>query len=121
MSGSRKPGHTFPKSARLRTRNEFLRVQNRGWKVSSEHLMGLALKKEGAPTRVGFTVSSKVGTAVVRNRIRRRLKEIYRKRQALLPEGIELVFIAKQSSATADFASLTRSVEFILDKMARHF
>src|SRR5207237_138553 len=68
------------KDERLRRRPDYLHVQGTGAKVSSDSLIALALKNERSITRLGLTVSSKVGNAVVRNRIRRRLRELYRKR-----------------------------------------
>ena len=121
MSESPTKGFSFPKSARLRRRSEFLKVQESGTKVSSQHLLGLALRRDASAARVGFTVSSKVGPSVVRNRVRRRLREIYRKRQGMLPPGVELVFIAKQSAAHADSTALTESVEAILRKLRSSF
>src|SRR5216683_532034 len=57
----------FPQSLRLRRREEFLRIQRQGIKVSTDPLLALALRNSGAVTRLGVTVSTKVGNAVVRN------------------------------------------------------
>lgn len=111
----------FPKACRLRNRREFLRVQNGGAKVSADRLLALALETGGPTTRVGFTVSSKVGNAVVRNRVRRRLRELYRKRRDALPRGLDLVIIAKSSAAEADFAELGRDFDELSRKLARRF
>lgn len=112
-------GERFPKSARLRTRQEYLRVQERGTKVSAGCLLALALPNRLGTTRIGFTVSSKVGKAVVRNRVRRRLRELARKRRAALPKGLDVVLIARSSAATEDFAGLSRSFDAIVAKLAK--
>lgn len=96
-------------------------MQNGGFKVSTEHLLGVALQRDQAPPRVGLTVSRKVGPAVVRNRIRRRLREIYRQRQQALPAGVDLVLIARPSAATADSVALARSVDVIFQRLSRQF
>ncbi len=105
--------HSFPKEVRLRRRAEFLRVQDRGHKITADCLLCLSLPNgtSDGQTRLGLTVSTKVGPAVVRNRIRRRLREIFRARKASLPRGLDMVFIARSSAAEADFARLLRAYE----------
>lgn len=92
--------HGFPKSHRLRRRSEFLRVQDTGRKFHTAHTL-VFLVDEGsvAPCRLGITVSKKVGNAVVRNRVRRMIREVFRRQKAQLKDGLELVVIAKQSAA----------------------
>lgn len=67
-----------PASDRLKMRAEFLRVASQGKRVAVHGLVLQALPREGQPLRVGFTVTRKVGNAVIRNRTRRRLKEAVR-------------------------------------------
>lgn len=59
-----------------------------------------------SPARVGIVTSRRVGGAVQRNRMRRRLREIFRARRARLPAGLWLVVTAKPGSAVATFAEL---------------
>jgi ribonuclease P protein component len=114
-------GEGFPKSLRLQKRREFLRVQERGQKVAAGPLLGLALPNERGVTRLGLTVTTKVGNAVVRNRIRRRLREIFRKRRGQLPVGIDLVLIARASAAEAGFEELAASFESIAQRLRGMF
>lgn len=109
----------FPKKLRLRSRGEFLKVQTRGLKVTQEPLLGLFLPNGLPFTRLGLTVSSKVGNAVVRARIRRLLRECFRKKRHLLPEGVDLVLIARSGAATADFDALCRAFEGVAQKLSR--
>lgn len=114
---------TFPKEVRLRRRAEFLRVQDRGQKVTADCLLVLVLPN-GRPdglTRVGLTVSSKVGNAVVRSRIRRRLRELFRTRRASLPKGLDMVFIARSSAKDADGPRVTRAFERVQQELARRY
>lgn len=102
---------SFPKEVRLRRRSEFLRVQEQGAKITADCLLCLVLPN-GRPdgfTRLGLTVSTKVGPSVVRNRIRRRLRELFRVRKAALPRGLDMVFIARSSAAQADFDRLAKA------------
>jgi ribonuclease P protein component len=69
--------------------------------------------------RVGLTVSGKCGNAVVRNRIKRRLRAIIRKEfQLLMLAGHDYVFIARPNAAIADFATIARDVRYCLKKLA---
>ncbi len=111
----------FPKSARLRKRRDFLRVQERGTKVAVGSLLALVQRNEGGVTRLGLTVSSKVGNSVVRNRIRRTLRELYRKRQGSFPAGLDLVLVARASAKDAGFARLAQDFERVVAQVARQF
>jgi ribonuclease P protein component len=86
-----------------------------------EPLLALALRNEVGATRMGFTVSTKVGNAVVRNRIRRRLRELYRQRRASLPSGVDAVLIARSGAATADFQRLSRAFDQIAARLRSLF
>ena len=115
--------HTFTKDVRLRFRPEFLKVQDRGHKISADCMLALALPNGRADglTRLGLTVSTKVGNAVVRNRIRRRLRELFRTRRHDLPKGLDLVLIARNSAATADWPVLVRSFTRMSAELTRKF
>jgi ribonuclease P protein component len=87
------------KSMRLRRRREFLAVQSAGTKVNTRHFVALVSRGEtGAGGRVGLTVSKRVGIAVVRNRIKRLVREWLRT-HAWVPDGLDVVIIAKDSAA----------------------
>lgn len=107
MSAPRREG--FPKALRLKSRREFVHVQEGGVKVSAGPLLGVALRSGREMTRVGLTVSSKVGNAVERARLRRRLRELFRKRRAELPAGLDVVLIARQAARRAGFAELSQA------------
>lgn len=114
-------GERFPASLRLRKRREFLRVQAGGVKVTAGPLLALALPNGSGATRVGLTVSSKVGNAVVRAHVRRLLRELFRKRRGELPAGIDLVFIARPSAADADFATFGRAFGEVARRLGERF
>lgn len=94
----------FPKRRRLRKRPEFLSVQREGRAAHGRYVLALARARDGqgkarAETRVGITVSKKVGSAVVRNRIKRLIRE-YARRHELAP-GRDVVIISKRKAARA--------------------
>ncbi len=74
------PSPRNPVVLRLRTRPEFLRASAKGRKAATPGLVLQSFRREagGSETRVGFTVTKKVGNAVTRNRARRRLREVAR-------------------------------------------
>ncbi|HEU4735130.1 MAG TPA: ribonuclease P protein component [Kofleriaceae bacterium] len=95
---------------RLRKRSDFLAVQAGGQKVHGRHVLAIAQRQADAASqgRLGLTVTKKVGNAVVRNRIRRLLREWLRL-HGWVPAGWDMVLVAKDSAARQlhpdDFAS----------------
>ncbi len=73
------------------------------------YLVLYARKNKTGLNRVGITVSKKLGKAHVRNRIRRRLREVYRiNEEAFLP-GYDIVVVARSKTVDAEFSKLTKS------------
>lgn len=97
-------GLSFPKECRLRRRPDFLAVRDQGSSFA-EGPLAASYRPGGAQLRVGLTVSSKVGGAVVRNRVKRRLREAVRHELAALPPG-DLVLVARSSATGTSVASL---------------
>jgi ribonuclease P protein component len=91
----------FPKSRRLTLDSEFQRVRREGSSVRGGTLTLGVLKnaEPNAPVRAGFITSRRVGRAVVRNRTRRRLREIFRKHQHEISSGVWIVTIASARAA----------------------
>lgn len=97
----------FPKSRRLTRREEFERVKKSGEVHPGKSLLLNVLRVEhGACFRAGFVTSRKIGGAVVRNRVRRRLREIVRKHQHEVVEPVWIVTVARAPAARATFAQL---------------
>ena len=88
------------KERRVRKRVDFLRVQGDGRAVRTPHfVMLVAARVPHGPTRLGIVATKKTGNAVARNRIKRLCRECFRLTPAMLPEGIDLVVIAKPGAA----------------------
>jgi ribonuclease P protein component len=85
----------FPKSSRLKRTAEFRRVFDRRRSVTNGRMTVCACENELGFTRIGLSVSRKVGGAVVRNRWKRLLREAFRLSRERLPLGIDLVVVPK--------------------------
>jgi ribonuclease P protein component len=97
---------TFSKDDRLRKRREFEECYSSGVRVSGRHIQVFLLADSAGRARLGISVPRRVGSAVTRNRVRRRLREIFRRTRPLLPLPARLVVNARPSSAAAAFAEL---------------
>jgi len=80
------------------------------------YLVLYARRNRTATNRVGVTVGKKLGHAVVRNRVRRRLREIYRLNEARFAPGWDIVVVARSRCIGADFGKLTRSYLSLAEK-----
>ena len=97
----------FPAARRLKSNREFERVRRDGRDFRGA-LMILGVLESDAKSafRAGFVTSRRVGAAVVRNRARRRLREIVRRHQHAVLPGIWLVVVARPAAAGASWAAL---------------
>ena len=77
--------------------------------VGCSHLVLYARPNRSEKNRIGITVSKKLGHAVVRNRIRRRLREVYRLNEEKFQPGWDIVVVARSRCVEADFQSLTKA------------
>ncbi len=103
---------------RLRRRSEFLEVQGRGRKVVTPRFVFLFLRQEGGRRRLGITVSRRVGVAVRRNRTKRLVREVFRRRKGELPSG-DLVVIARRAAVEAGFWDLWEDFSRLIRKLRR--
>lgn len=113
----------FPRAARLTRSGEFAQVSTRGQAEHGRFMICKVLRVEQSGNladgaRIGIVTSRRVGSAVVRNRVRRRLREIVRADRPKLPPDCWIVLIAKTAAGTAAFADL-RSEWHRLAKRAR--
>ena len=98
---------SFPKSRRLTRGSEFEQVRKQGKTQGNKLLILNVLEIEAATSfRAGFVTSRKIGGAVARNRVRRRLREIVRKHQHRMIKPVWIVTVAREASADASFAVL---------------
>ena len=110
LSGVGRPGSRlgFGAADRLRTRAEFLRVQRIGARFQSDHFVVYTVRfPESQAVRLGTTISRRLGNAVIRNRIKRRIRECFRLSLRLrLPAGTAVVVIGRLGAGALDMQSL---------------
>ena len=121
MNSSPAVSEGFSRDDRLRQRREFEECYASGVRVSGRHLQVFVLAD---PTRdrlrLGISVPKRVGGAVSRNRVRRRLREIFRRTRALMPaRRAAIVVNARPSAATASFQELSEDFARAVSRASR--
>lgn len=110
----------LPQQSRIRRPQQFRLVTRTGQRAGGRTLSAyLLMVLDGGPAKVGFIVSRAVGSAVVRNRVKRRLRELARARLAGLPSGCMLVVRAHPAAATARQADLAVDLDLVLGRLLR--
>jgi len=120
----------LPQQSRMRRPEDFRRVLRTGRRAGGSVLAGhLLLAADpsgesggvhaGDPAKVGFIVSRAVGSAVVRNRVKRRLRELMRRRLASLPGGCLLVLRAHPAAAGVRQADLAADLDLVIGRLLR--
>lgn len=114
----------LPQHSRMRSPEEFKRTMRAGRRAGGATLSGHLLLAAGpvpeyAVPKVGFVVSRAVGSAVVRNRVKRRLRELMRGRIASLPGGCLLVLRAHPAAAGVRQADLAADLDLVLERLLR--
>jgi len=90
----------------LKKNYEFRRLYSRGKSVVTPVLVVYCRRRRGKENRLGITVSAKIGKAVVRNKVRRRLREIYRLSEDGLKGGFDIVVVARGRAVGAPYRKL---------------
>ena len=128
----------FPRRLRLQRRREFLRVQRSGAKHHTRYFLVFvapsALRGRGRnpgvlaevptpvasglpATRLGVTVTRKVGKAVKRNRIKRLVREAFRREHHALPAGLDMVFVAKRDAVETTFEAVVHDMRALAGRL----
>ena len=116
----------LPQQSRMRRPEEFRRVLRTGRRAGGSVVAGHLLLvgsdgpvRSSEPAKVGLIVSRAVGSAVVRNRVKRRLRELMRRRVASLPGGCLLVLRAYPAAASARQEDLAADLDLVIGRLLR--
>lgn len=109
---------SLPKTRRVLRSSEFREIYANGVRMTSRYFAAFCQQSPGAgaPSRFGFTVPRALGKAVVRNSLRRRLREAVRGQLHLLPADWTIVFNPRRSVLNASFDDLSREVSRLFVK-----
>jgi ribonuclease P protein component len=115
--------HRFTRQERLTRRPDYLEVQERGRRLSGSSYLLLALPRRvpsGLPRpRLGITVSKKVGKAVVRNLVKRWVRESYRRMSGLVPAGLDLVVVARPTAPACGYQGTAAELRGLLRRLPK--
>lgn len=109
---------SFPRERRVLRGVDFERVFATKAYAADGVLVVSAGRAADGRTRLGLSVSRKVGNAVVRNRWKRLIREAFRRQKDLLPTGVDLV-VRPRAGAAAEYAAVFRSLSHLAQRAAR--
>ena len=101
----------------LKENYEFRRLYQKGASAVGGGMVLYCRKNRLGHNRLGVTVSTKLGHAVVRNRVRRRIREIFRLSQGKMKQGYDCIVVARTRAAHADYWELKRAFEKTCKKL----
>jgi ribonuclease P protein component len=123
LSGTREPAdsgaRTFSKRARVLRTSEYRRVYDHGARIPGPLFAAFCFARpdsEAEGPRLGLTVPRAVGKAVIRNRIKRRLREVFRLQRAALSPKWDIVLNPRRTAAEAPFVDLERAMRKVIDR-----
>lgn len=96
----------FPPHFRLRKRHEFLSLQGEGRRQTVPHFVVITRQRQQPPSRLGITTSRKIGGAPARNRVRRLVREFFRRHHLRLAPPCDVLIIARPGAASIRYADV---------------
>ena len=119
-NASRRPrGEAFPRTCRVGARRDFRAAYEDGAKQHGRLVVVFARPRAEGGLRLGLTATRKAGGAVVRNRARRRMREIFRRWAATAPEvSVDLIVNISEQATRSPFAALSSEVTALLTRAA---
>jgi len=107
--------HSFPKENRIRKRPDFLLISKKGHKFYAPDFLLIRHVTGGDLSRIGITVSRKVGNSVVRNRVKRYIREFFRNNRELFACA-DYSIIARSGAAKIDYAKVCKELSDVLKR-----
>jgi ribonuclease P protein component len=109
---------TFTKADRIRTSIDYRTLSKQGGRQYSDCFLIISQENQLSRSRLGITVSKKVGKAVTRNRIKRIIRDYFRLNRRLLPGRLDINIIARQSSGRIGAAAIRNHLECCFETIA---
>ena len=110
----------FPRTARILRSSDFRVVYDNGFRLSGPMFAAFCLARkspgESAGVRLGLTVPRAIGGAVVRNRIKRRLREVFRKHRAEFGPQWDIVLNPRRAALNAPFVEIEKAFQRVIEK-----
>ena len=94
----------------IKRNKDFRSIYKRGKSRVTPVLAMYVRKNKNTANRIGITVSTKVGKAVVRNRVRRRIREAYRKNEGAFLSGYDIIFVSRVRAASVSFSEIEKNI-----------
>lgn len=110
---------SFTKTERIRKSSEYRILSKYGTRCYSDYFIIVSRKNQFSRSRLGITVSKKVGKAVIRNRIKRIIREYFRLNRSMLPVYLDINVIVRQPSAKLENAQFREKLGCILNKVSQ--
>ena len=107
-------GQRFPKAKRIRKRGEFLKLQQVGRRRAGTRFVVVTVPSRGGVSRLGITASRRVGGAVVRNRVKRLVREFFRQHHDRIQPPRDVLVIARPQAAGAEYAEVKQELSTAL-------
>jgi ribonuclease P protein component len=104
------------KNERIKKNSQFRFIYSRGKSYSNDKLVLYMFRNKKNVNRIGLSVSKKIGNSVVRNRIKRLIRESYRLNKDTCKKGFDIIFIARIGSKNAKYKDIEKSVINLIKK-----
>ncbi|RPJ82663.1 MAG: ribonuclease P protein component [Deltaproteobacteria bacterium] len=111
----------FTKSDRITNRSEFVNLSNNGQKLKNEHFIAAVRPGRSTITRLGITVTKKIGCAAIRNRIKRLTREYFRLNRHRIQGIWDINIIARKETSTISSKIAFSSLERLFDVLVREY
>jgi ribonuclease P protein component len=112
-------GFRFPAALRLKKTREFNDVYRRGRRARGRLFLVVFLRNELPYSRIGLSVGKRIGGAVRRNKVKRMLREAFRRTRHELPSGLDLVVVAEERTAKYHYADVASELQKLLSAPGR--
>jgi ribonuclease P protein component len=112
------PRFTYTRADRIRKPSEYKELARKGTRFYSDHFILISLENKRKRSRLGITVSKKVGKAVTRNRIKRTIREYFRLNRKHLPGGLDINIIARKTAGEIGSVEVRRCLAVYTEKFA---